>query len=218
MGKKGTNSKAEAANAKKAAAKAEKDKAKASANEAAESAKWSQGAKKNKKDLEEEKKAAAAARKAEAARILAEEEKQFKSKPALKGADKKAAQKSAKVEAAGQSRRVIPEFSATGIDDALDLLSLNDSSVKAKDIERHPERRFKAALMAFEEREMPNFKRDNPGLRQSQLKELIYKAFQKSPENPFNQANVLQYNATQDDAKALKENRNKEIEGRLRTN
>lgn len=56
MGKKGTNSKAEAANAKKAAAKAEKDKVKAAANEAAESAKWSQGAKKNKKDLEEEKK------------------------------------------------------------------------------------------------------------------------------------------------------------------
>jgi hypothetical protein len=32
----------------------------------------------------------------------------------------------------------------------------------------------------------------------------MYKAFQKSPENPFNQANILAYNATQDDAKTMK--------------
>ncbi|KAG1305504.1 hypothetical protein G6F64_008328 [Rhizopus arrhizus] len=220
MAKKGPNSKAEAANAKKAAAKAEKDKQKSAAAEAAESSKWAEGAKKgnNKKEQEEEKKAAAAARKAEAARLLAEEEKEFKKKPTLKGADKKAAQKSAKVDAAGRSRRVIPEFTASGIDDALDLLSLNDSSVKAKDIEKHPERRFKAAYAAFEERELPNFKRDNPGLRLSQLKELMYKAFQKSPENPFNQDNIVKYNASQDEAKSAKSERNKAIEDRLRTN
>lgn len=117
---------------------------------------------------------------------------------------KKASQKSAKVEAAGQARRVIPEFSATGIDDALDLLSMDDSTVKSKDAEKHPERRFKGALAAFEERELPNFKRDNPGLRLTQLKDLMYKAFQKSPENPFNQANVLAYNATQEEAQAMK--------------
>lgn len=117
---------------------------------------------------------------------------------------KKAAQKSAKHEAAGQSRRVIPEFSATGIDDALDLLSIDEGSVKTKDVEKHPERRFKGALAAFEERELPNFKADNPGLRLTQLKELMYKAFQKSPENPFNQANILAYNATQEDAQNMK--------------
>lgn len=53
-------------------------------------------------------------------------------------------------------------------------------------------------------REMTRFKLENPGLRQSQLKQLIYKAFQKSPENPFNQANVMAYNATQDDVRDLK--------------
>ncbi|KAI9249021.1 hypothetical protein BY458DRAFT_536520 [Sporodiniella umbellata] len=219
MAKKTGNSKAEAANAKKASAKAEKDNKKAAAQEASESAKWEQGAKKNnKKEADEEKKNAAAARKAEAAKLLAEEEKEFKKKPTMKGADKKAAQKSAKVDAAGQSRRVIPEFSATGIDDALDLMSLNEGSVKAKDVEKHPERRFKAAFAAFEERELPNFKADNPGLRLSQLKELIYKAFQKSPENPFNQDNIARYNITQEEAQALKSDKNKKIEDRLRTN
>ncbi|KAL7319424.1 hypothetical protein PS15m_002560 [Mucor circinelloides] len=220
MAKKGPNSKAEAGNAKKAANKAEKDKKANAAAESAEAEKWAQGAKgkNNKKEEAEAKKAAAAAKKAEAAKLLAEEEKEFKKKPTLKGVDKKAAQKSAKHEAAGQARRVIPEFSATGIDDALDLLSIDEGSAKAKDIEKHPERRFKAALAAYEERELPRIKAENPGLRLTQLKELVYKAFQKAPENPFNQANVLAYNATQDEAQAMKANKNKSIENRLRTN
>lgn len=79
-----------------------------------------------------------------------------------------------------------------------------DQTSKAKEVEKHPERRFKGALAAFEEREMPNFKRDYPGLRLSQLKDLMYKAFQKSPENPFNQANIVQYNATKDETEELK--------------
>ncbi|KAI7889937.1 uncharacterized protein EV154DRAFT_445349 [Mucor mucedo] len=220
MAKKGSNDKKEAGNAKKAASKAEKDNKKAAASEAAESEKWAQGAKgkNNKKEDAEAKKAALAEKKAEAARLLAEEEKQFKSKPTLKGVDKKAAQKSAKHEAVGQTKRVIPEFSATGIDDALDLLSIDDTGSKAKDVEKHPERRFKGALAAFEERELPNFKKDYPGLRLSQLKDLIYKAFQKSPENPFNQSNIVQYNATQEEAEAMKSNKKKAIEERLRTN
>ncbi|KAI8377535.1 uncharacterized protein BYT42DRAFT_605200 [Radiomyces spectabilis] len=221
MAKKGGNSKAEAAKDKKAAVKAEKDRAKQQEMEAKEADKWAQGAKgKNKKEAEAEKKAAALAKKQEAARQLAEEEKELsKFKPTAKGSDKKAAKKSAKVEADSHARRTIPEFSASNIDDAIDLLSLNDDGsgpVKAKDIEKHPERRFKAALAAYEEREMPRFKQEHPGLRQSQLKEIIYKAFQKSPENPFNQQNIVQYNATSEDAKNLKERRRKELEDRLR--
>lgn len=64
---------------------------------------------------------------------------------------KKAGKKSAKIAQETVARRTIPEFSASNIDDALDLLSLDDK-LKAKDIEKHPERRFKAALAAFEER------------------------------------------------------------------
>ncbi|KAI8342384.1 hypothetical protein BC941DRAFT_412591 [Chlamydoabsidia padenii] len=138
-------------------------------------------------------------------------------KPKVTGAAKVAAKKSAKVDQAGAARRTIPEFSASNIDDALDLLSLNDSgALKAKDVEKHPERRFKAALAAYEERELPRFKQENPGLRLSQLKDIMYKAFQKSPENPFNQANIVSYNATQEEAKALKAQKRKEIEDRLR--
>lgn len=61
-------------------------------------------------------------------------------------------------------------------------------------------------LFVNSNRELPRFKQENPGLRLSQLKDLMYKAFQKSPDNPFNQANVLAYNATQEDAKELKGN------------
>ncbi|ORX59694.1 DUF1014-domain-containing protein [Hesseltinella vesiculosa] len=218
MAKKGSNSKAEAAKDKKAAAKNEKDRAKAAQAEAAEADKWSQGAKKNnKKEEEADKKAAAAAKKAEAARLLAEEEKALgNAKPKISGADKKAAKKSAKVEQASTARRTIPEFSASNIDDALDLLSLNDSSsVKDKDVERHPERRFKAAYAAYLDREMPQLKQDNPGLRKTQLEQIAYKNFQKSPENPFNQTNVLNYNASTDDIKHHKDARRKDIEDRL---
>ena len=71
---------------------------------------------------------------------------------------------------------------ATGIDAALNLMSLTQSG----EPDRHPERRAKAAYRAFEEREMPLMREDNPGLKRSQLKELIFKKWKKSPENPFN--------------------------------
>ncbi|KAI8141791.1 hypothetical protein BJV82DRAFT_517970 [Fennellomyces sp. T-0311] len=220
MGKKGGgNSKAEAAKEKKAAAKAEKDKSKAAAAEAKEAEKWSQGAKgKGKKEADADKRAAQLAKKQELARLKAEEEQET-AKIKTSGANKQAAKKAAKVDAASQARRTIPEFSADNLDDALDLMSISDDkkAVSAKDVERHPERRFAAALAAYEERELPRFRKENPGLRLSQLKELIYKAFQKSPENPFNQANLLAYNATSSDAREMKDQRRKEVEDRLRS-
>ncbi|KAI9321406.1 hypothetical protein BX666DRAFT_972793 [Dichotomocladium elegans] len=224
MAKKGgTNSKVEAANAKKAASKAEKDRAKAQEAEAREAEKWSQGAKgKGKKEADAEKKAAAAAKKAELAKLKAAEEEELAKIKTVKsgGGAKTAAKKTAKVDAAAHARRTIPEFSASNIDDAIDLLSLNDGGqapITSKDVDRHPERRFKAALAAYEERELPRFKKDHPGLRLNQYKDLIYKAFQKSPENPFNQANVLAYNATTDQVRDLKDKRRQELEDRLRT-
>lgn len=96
------------------------------------------------------------------------------------------------------------------MDDAIDLLSLDGpgggiaGGPKNKEVEKHPERRFKAALAAYTEREMPQLKIDHPGLRKQQMEQLIYKNFQKSPENPFNQANILDYNATQDDVQESK--------------
>lgn len=47
-------------------------------------------------------------------------------------------------------------------------------------------RRRKAAYLAFEERELPILRAEKPGLKQSQYKEILFKMWQKSPENPMN--------------------------------
>lgn len=60
-------------------------------------------------------------------------------------------------------------------------------------LEKHPEKRLKAAYMAYEERMLPKLRNDNPGMRLSQLKQLVFKSFQTCPENPKNQEHV-EYN------------------------
>lgn len=45
---------------------------------------------------------------------------------------------------------------------------------------------MKAAYLAFEEHRLKTLKEENPGLRLSQLKQIIFKEWQKSPENPLN--------------------------------
>ncbi|KAH9370057.1 hypothetical protein HPB48_001934 [Haemaphysalis longicornis] len=54
-------------------------------------------------------------------------------------------------------------------------------------VDRHPERRAKAAYDAFEKANLPLLKAENPNLRLSQLKQMIRKDWMKSPENPLNQ-------------------------------
>ncbi|RSH81126.1 uncharacterized protein EHS24_008560 [Apiotrichum porosum] len=126
--------------------------------------------------------------------------------------------------------RTVTELSAVGIDQMLEALELaNDktdastmgtktvnphhptripeANVQAAGIERHPERRFKAAFEAYLDREMPKLKEDHPGLRQNQMRDIIFKQFQKAPENPFNQVS-LAYNASKEERlDALKQNR-----------
>lgn len=46
---------------------------------------------------------------------------------------------------------------------------------------------MKAAWAAYEEKHLARIKQENPSLRLSQLKELLRKEFNKSPENPMNQ-------------------------------
>ncbi len=57
-------------------------------------------------------------------------------------------------------------------------------------VDRHPERRMKAAYAAYEEKWLPILKEENPGLRLSQLKERLFRQWQKAPENPMNQQAV----------------------------
>ncbi|XP_028160937.1 coiled-coil domain-containing protein 124 [Ostrinia furnacalis] len=55
------------------------------------------------------------------------------------------------------------------------------------DIDKHPEKRLKAAYTAFETSNLPRLKQENPTLRLSQLKQMLRKEWLKSPQNPLNQ-------------------------------
>ncbi|KAF9920392.1 hypothetical protein FBU30_009790 [Linnemannia zychae] len=221
------NSKVAAANERKAASANAKNAKKAAEQEVKDAADWAKGAKVNKKEADEQKRQEQLAKKREAARALEEEEKGLKSKPLkpIKGEEKKAVKKTQKAEAFGNEVKVVEEFSASNIDDALDLLSLTGAPAgtngpittgKGKDIDRHPERRFKAAFAAYLDREMPILKKEHPGLRQNQMHDMLYKQFQKSPENPFNQANVLAYDANKQEEREHIEARKSEIANRLK--
>nr|CAD7463241.1 unnamed protein product [Timema tahoe] len=71
---------------------------------------------------------------------------------------------------------------ARSVEEAIAVLSVKDP-----DVDRHPEKRLKAAYTAFEEANMPRIKSENPTLRLSQLKQILRKDWMKSPENPLNQ-------------------------------
>eukprot|EP00743_Colponemidia_sp_Colp-15_P001685 GILK01001841.1.p1 GENE.GILK01001841.1~~GILK01001841.1.p1 ORF type:complete len:235 (+),score=56.30 GILK01001841.1:50-706(+) len=78
------------------------------------------------------------------------------------------------------------EHHARGLDEAISALVLA-SSDGAPGQDRHPEKRLKAAYASYEEANMPILKAENPGLKLSQLKQLLFKQWSKSPENPLNQ-------------------------------
>ena len=84
-------------------------------------------------------------------------------------------------------------LSARSVDEALGSLSLLGSAAgtaaaAAEDDDRHPEKRLKAAYREYEEAHWDELKADNPSLRHSQLKELLWRQWQKAPSNPLNQA------------------------------
>lgn len=80
------------------------------------------------------------------------------------------------------NRLAIDGDEARTVDEALRVLS---SDGDADD--KHPEKRVRAAWLAYEELNLPRLKLENPNLRLSQLKQLLKKQWQKAPENPFNQ-------------------------------
>ena len=73
------------------------------------------------------------------------------------------------------------EVDARSVEEAITVLG------GAAAVEKHPEKRVKAAYAAYEERELPRLKAENPNLRLSQLKQILRKDWMKSPENPLNQ-------------------------------
>lgn len=170
------------------------------------------------REAEAEKKAEAARKKAEKDTILAAEEKDARVLPKnIKAATKKTASKGldlSQLDAPASSSGAAPALAATGIDNALDALSL--TAQDGTKIDKHPERRFKAAFAAYQERRLQEMDEDGSGqgLRKNQKEEKIRKEFEKSPENPFNQVNAS-YDASKDEVKALKEAEKSKIENRL---
>ncbi|GAA5852999.1 hypothetical protein JCM8547_004764 [Rhodosporidiobolus lusitaniae] len=220
------NSKATAAKEAKAEREQGKKAQQAAVAEAKEAEEWSKGAKgKGAKESKAEAAEAARLKKAERDRLLAEEEASQPSKPkaAPKAGAKKLPPAIPSFDLGGGDGDVadITSFSASGIDDALDALSLATSRTdkafvgsQAAKIETHPERRFKAAYEAYKERELPQLKKDFPGLRLQQYMDRMYENFKKAPENPFNQAHIA-HTATKEDKVAALEAQKAEMARRL---
>lgn len=72
---------------------------------------------------------------------------------------------------------------ARTVEDAIVQMSIADSLP----VDRHPERRLKSSFKAFEEAELPQLKEEKPGLTHTQYKDMIWKLWKKSPDNPLNQ-------------------------------
>ncbi|KAJ2255028.1 hypothetical protein GGI13_001830 [Coemansia sp. RSA 455] len=239
----GANSKVTAAAEKKAAAQAEKDTKTRKEKEAKEASTWRDGAKDNSKQQEADaKRAEKEARRREAQLQLEAETKEIARSQAAKTGPPKLAPKKkpaapttpsfdseppAPAPIVVRSDEPVESFAAHNIDDALDLIQAvaspdddHNAPVSRHDataavIDRHPERRARAAYHVYEEREIDRLKSENPGLRLSQIKDLIFKAWQKSPENPLNQSQVA-HNATQDEVKAVIKSQKKALKDRLR--
>ncbi|EFJ52978.1 hypothetical protein VOLCADRAFT_120131 [Volvox carteri f. nagariensis] len=81
--------------------------------------------------------------------------------------------------------RGVEAVDARGVDAALKVLT-----VKEEEADKHPEKRMKAAWKAYEERNLPILKQDKPGLKMSQYKDMLWKSWQKAPENPLNQVQL----------------------------
>ncbi|KAJ7978667.1 coiled-coil domain-containing protein [Quillaja saponaria] len=72
---------------------------------------------------------------------------------------------------------------ARSVEDAIAQMTVADNLP----VDRHPERRLKASFKAFEEAELPKLKEEKPGLTHTQYKDMIWKLWKKSPDNPLNQ-------------------------------
>ena len=73
---------------------------------------------------------------------------------------------------------------ARNIDEAIGALRVSDSPA----VDKHPEKRMKAAFEDFESVRLPQLKTENPSMRLSQLKQMLRKEWQKHPDNPLNKA------------------------------
>lgn len=166
------------------------------------------------REAEDAKKAEAARKKAEKDALLKEEEAENGGRNEPKKG-KQAVKKSRGLDLSQLDGDKPSALNASGIDNALDALSLTANTDEGK-IDKHPEKRFPAALAKYEERRLAEMKADGSGtgLRLDQRKQRIRKEFDKSPENPFNQVTAA-YNATRGDITDIRQAEKDKIDARL---
>ncbi|CRK87927.1 CLUMA_CG001713, isoform A [Clunio marinus] len=201
-----TNTKSVEARERKATVKKEKNEAD---ERRKEEAKWadddkSLAKKLERKQEEERKKAEALRKKAEAKALLDQEEKSIKTTGKISQAKMTRAQVEEEVRKRNKAveninnppKPVVPKVVpleenfnrvmadvhvASNVDQAISVLRINDT-----EDDKHPEKRMKAAFKAYEDAQLPVIKSENPSLKLSQLKQIIFKNWQKSPVNPLN--------------------------------
>ena len=105
-------------------------------------------------------------------------------------------------------------FVASNIDDALDLMNALTNRKQEIKVERHPERRMKAAWTMYLETNLPRIRRDHPKLRYSQHMKILRDEWAKSLENPMNQLRVA-YNARTEELEEVIEKQTQETLNRL---
>lgn len=163
----------------------------------------------DRKQEEERKKAEALRKKAEAKALLEQEEQSIKTTAKIPLAKLTRAQIEKEVEQRNKNAELAYNPPKPAAPKVVPLVPLEEnlnhlmadvhvaqsveeaiSVLKVKDTEedRHPEKRMKAAFSAYEDREIPILKAQNPTLKLSQLKQLVFKNWQKSPENPINRS------------------------------
>ncbi|KAK6159622.1 hypothetical protein DH2020_006936 [Rehmannia glutinosa] len=96
---------------------------------------------------------------------------------------------------------------ARTVEEAIAKMTVGDSLP----VDKHPEKRLKASFKAFEEAELPKLKEEKPGLTHTQYKDMIWKLWKKSPDNPLNQAYSGVFES--EDLNSLFINRLSEVEG-----
>jgi hypothetical protein len=77
------------------------------------------------------------------------------------------------------------DVDARSLEAAVAAMSVGGEGEEGDGGDRHPERRARAAFAAFQERELARLKGERPGLKLSQYKELVWRSWQKAPENPI---------------------------------
>lgn len=81
-----------------------------------------------------------------------------------------------------EARAGVTLEAGTGTVQAISALSAALGDIK---LDPHPEKRMKAFHEAFEARRMQELQQEKPGLKRSQYKDMIFKEWLKSPENPM---------------------------------